>query len=134
MQPEAGGSHFAVEEPPLTAEAEAMTSQLQADWIDLHDLDRARRIAAIKRTGASNYQIAAGLKFSESTVRNLLWTLKAPAEDQLLARHNPVSTRELVRRAKDAIRQRESRRQEAFELRRSEAARNAYTLPGHRRD
>lgn len=108
---------------PLTAEAKAMISQLQADWIDLHKPDRARRIAAIKRAGTSNYQIASGPQFCESTVRNLLLTLRAPAEDQLLARRNSISTRELVRRGKAATLQKEVQHQTAFERQRNEAAR-----------
>src|ERR1035438_3246178 len=42
--------------------------------------DRARRIAAIRRAGASIRQIAAGLHFSESNMRHLLWTLEPPIE------------------------------------------------------
>ena len=114
---------LAVEKPPLTAKAEAMISRLQADWIDLLAPDRARRIAAIKRAGASNYQIASGPQFCESTVRNLLLTLRAPAEDQLLARHNPISTRELIRRGKAATLKQKVQDQTAFERRRTEAAR-----------
>jgi len=46
---------------------------------------------------------------------------------QLIARHNPVSTRELVRRAKDAAREHDVRRKETFERNRTEDARNAAT-------
>lgn len=108
---------------PLTAEAQAMISRFQADYIDLLRPDRARRAAAIKRAGASNYQIAAGAKFSETTVRNLLLTLKAPAEDQLLARSNSITTRELVRRSKAATLKKQVQHQKAFERQRNEAAR-----------
>jgi hypothetical protein len=100
-----------------------MISQLQADWIDLPKPDRARRIAAIKRAGASNYQIASGPQFCETTVRNLLLTLTAPAKDQLLARHNPISTRELIRRGKAATLKQKVQDQTAFERRHTEAAR-----------
>ena len=100
-----------------------MISGLQADWAHLHDLDRARRIAAIKRAGASNYQIASGPQFCESTVRNLLLTLRAPAEDQLLARHNQISTRELIRRGKAATLKQKVQHQAVFERQRNEAAR-----------
>jgi hypothetical protein len=93
----------------------ALILQLQADWFGLHYLDRARRIADIRSAGASIHQIAAGLKFSESNMRNLLLTLEAPAEYQELARYNPISIRELGRRAKAAIRERVAQRQEAFE-------------------
>lgn len=88
------------------ADVQALILQLQADWFALHYLDRARRIATIRRSGGSIRQIADGLHFSESNMRHLLWTLEAPVEYQELARHNPISIRELVRRAKAAIRQR----------------------------
>jgi hypothetical protein len=97
------------------ADFRASISKLQADWFGLHYLDRAQRIAAVRSAGASIRQIAAGLHFSESNMRHLLWTLEAPVEYQELARYNPISIRELVRRAKAAIRQREAERQEAFE-------------------
>ena len=91
------------------ADIQALILQLQADWFGLHYLDRARRIAAIRSAGASISQIAAGLKFSESNMRRLLWTLEAPAEYQDLARYNPISIRELVRRANAAARQNDIR-------------------------
>ena len=85
------------------ADFRASISKLQADWFDLHYLDRAQRVDAIRRDGASIRQIAVGLKFSESNMRNLLLTLKAPVEYQELARYNPISIRELVRRAKTTV-------------------------------
>lgn len=88
-------------------DVQASISQLQADWFGLHYLDRAQRVAAIRRDGASIRQIAAGLHFSESNMRHLLLTLEAPVEYQELARYNPISTRELVRRAKIAVGQRD---------------------------
>jgi len=90
------------------ADIHALILQLQADWFGLHYLDRARRIAAIRSDGASIRQIAVGLKFSESNMRNLLLTLEAPVEHRELARYNPISIRELGRRAKAAIREREA--------------------------
>ena len=90
------------------ADIQALILQLQADWFGLHYLDRARRIAAIRSAGASIHRIAVGLKFSESNLERLLWTLKAPVEYQELARYNPISIRELVRRAKAAARQQET--------------------------
>ena len=55
-------------------------------------------------------------------MRNLLSALQAPVEYQGLTRCNPISTRELVRRAKAATRQRETERQEALDRQRTEAA------------
>jgi hypothetical protein len=98
------------------ADVQALILQLQADWFALHYIDRARRIAAIRRSGGSIRQIADGLHFSESNMRRLLWTLEAPAEYQELARYNPISIRELVRRGEAAIRQREAHHQELIEL------------------
>ena len=85
------------------ADIQALILQLQADWFGLHYLDRARRIAAIRSAGASIRQIADGLHFSVSNMRRLLWTLEAPVEYQELARYNPISIRELVRRGKAAV-------------------------------
>ena len=96
------------------ADIQSLILELQADWFGLHYLDRAQRIAAIRSAGASIRQIAAGLHFCESNMRHLLWTLEAPVEYQELARYNPISIRELVRRAKAAVRQREAEPQEAF--------------------
>jgi hypothetical protein len=109
------------------SEVQALIARLQADWFGLHYLDRAQRIAAIHSQDVSIRKIAAGLKFSDSNLRHLLLTLEAPAEDQLLARHNPVSIREMVRRGKAAAREHDVRRTETFERKRAEAARNGAT-------
>lgn len=78
-----------------------------------HDVDRARAIAALRRSGAVIRRIASALGFSEATLRHLLWTLNASAEDQDLARRNQISTNELVRRAKHAKRRQELEREES---------------------
>jgi len=48
--------------PPLTAEVQTMISRLQTDWFGLHYLDRARRIAAIRRAKAAIRQREAQLQ------------------------------------------------------------------------
>jgi transposase-like protein len=103
-------------------------SQLQANWFQLHDLDRAQAVAAIRRSGISIRKIARDLKFSPSLLRHLLLALKAPAEDQDLARHGQISTRELVRRAKAASTRRAQRHREVVALERDEAARKETDL------
>jgi hypothetical protein len=57
-----------------------------------------------------------------------LWdTFRGGKINQLLARHNPVSIREMVRRGKAAAREHDVRRTETFERKRAEAARNGAT-------
>jgi hypothetical protein len=79
-------------------------AQLQSDWFKFSDLDRAFAIRAIKQTGISVRKIAAQLHLSESLLRHLLQALLAPTCDQDLARRGKISTNELVRRAKAALR------------------------------
>ena len=78
-------------------------ADLQMKWPDLHDLDRAKAVHAIKRTGISIRKIAQQLKVSEALLRHLLQALQALPDDQILARDGKISTKELVRRAKSAI-------------------------------
>jgi transposase len=51
--------------------------QLQSDWINLHDLDRAAAIRSIHSSGISIRQIATQLHKSESSLRHLLIALDA---------------------------------------------------------
>jgi hypothetical protein len=106
-------------------------SQLQSDWFQLHDLDRAQAIAAIRRSGTSIRQIALGLGFSESNLRHLLLCLEASPEDKDLARRNQISTNELARRAQAANMRRAERHREVVALEREEAARKAADLICH---
>jgi hypothetical protein len=103
-------------------------SQLQSNWFQLHDLDRARAVAAIRRSGTSIRKIADGLGFSESNLRHLLVALKASPEDKDLARRNQISTNELVRRAQAANMRRAERHREVLALERDEAAQKGADL------
>jgi hypothetical protein len=78
--------------------------QLQSDWFSFSDLDRARAVLAINKTGISTRKVAAHLHLSEPLLRHLLHALQAPASDQDLARQGKISTSELVRRAKAGLR------------------------------
>jgi len=78
--------------------------QLQSDWFVFSDLDRARAVLAIHKTGISIRSVAAHLLLSESLLRHLLQALQAPDSDQDLARQGKISTNELVRRAQAGLR------------------------------
>lgn len=100
-------------------------ARLKADWFHFHDLDRARAVAQLRRSGLSINKIALGLGFSATLLRHLLQALQAPAEDQKLARQNKISTRELVRRAEEAEAHRAEQHRQVVELERAEASRQA---------
>jgi hypothetical protein len=93
-------------------------AQLQSDWLGFSDLDRAGAVLAINHTGISTRKIAAQLHLSESLLRHLLLTLKAPACDRDLARQGKISTNELVRRAKATGLRRSPQHSEVLELER----------------
>jgi hypothetical protein len=99
--------------------------KLKNEWPRLHDVDRARAIFRISKSGLSIRQIAVHLECSESSLRRLLKTLKAPAADQDLARQGKISTNELVRRAKTAEIQRIAKQQEKLALQRDRDAQKA---------
>lgn len=75
---------------------------LRDQWDKLHDLDRAESVKKIKKPDTSIRRLAELLGHSESNLRNLLKAAKAPAADLELARAGKISTRELVKRAKQA--------------------------------
>lgn len=75
---------------------------LRDQWDKLHDLDRAESVKRIKEGGTRIRALAKELGCSESNLRNLLKAAKAPAPDLELARAGKISTRELVKRAKQA--------------------------------
>jgi hypothetical protein len=99
--------------------------QLQSDWINLHDLDRAAAIRSIHSSGISIRQIATQLHKSESSLRHLLIALDAPAQDRALARRSQISTNELVRRSQAAGLRRTARHREEVELERARQTRKA---------
>jgi len=98
-------------------------SNLQSQWHNLADLDRARAVCAIHRAGTSLRALAKALNCSPSLLRHLLTTLHAPAEDRLLAYKGEISTNELARRARAAGARRVAKHREALELERALAAR-----------
>ena len=61
-------------------------AELRTDWINLHDLDRAKAVRDLHNAGVSIRQVAAHLQKPESSLRRLLTALDAPVEDRALAR------------------------------------------------
>jgi len=97
-------------------------AQLQLDWTNLHDLDRAATVRSLNESGLSIRKIASSLNKSESSLRRLLIALDAPAEDRLLARQGKISTNELVRRSEAAELKRDARAREETVRRQEEQA------------
>ena len=97
-------------------------SDLQSKWDTLGDLDRARAIRTIHKTGTSLRGLAKALERSPSLLRHLLESLEAPPEDQLLARQGKLTTNELVRRSHAAGSARATKQREALELERTRAS------------
>jgi len=60
--------------------------RLKRDWTRLSDVDRALAVRAINQSGLSTRGIARQLQRSESSLRNLLKALHAPAADLAAAR------------------------------------------------
>jgi len=87
---------------PLHMTLISTISELKANWINLHDLDRAKAIRTIHIAGISIRQIANQLQMGESSLRRLLVALDAPIADKFLARKGKLTTNELVRRSKAA--------------------------------
>jgi hypothetical protein len=94
---------------------DATVEQLQFDWSQLCDVDRALAVRAINQSGLSIRGIARLLQRSESSLRNLLSALDAPPADLAAARQGTISTSELVRRAKAERQRREKKAQQAAE-------------------
>jgi hypothetical protein len=105
--------------------------QLKQDWDKIHDLDRARSIDAIKRSGTSVRQIAKQIGRSDPLLRHLLTALEAPMVDRALARQGKISTNELVRRAKAAAARRSTMRdQDLAHERQREVLRGSKLISG----
>jgi transposase-like protein len=101
----------------MTANSSALAN-LQLHWPELDDLDRAKAVRTIKRSGVSVREIARHLPVSEALLRHLLQALQAQPEDQILARRGKISTNDLIRRAKAARTNREVALREAEERKR----------------
>jgi hypothetical protein len=98
------------------------TSQLQADWFYLHDLNRAKAVRDLHNSGISIRQIASQLHKPDSSLRRLLEMLDAPAVDGLLFRQGKITGNELVRRSRAAALRRDARHREEIELKRERQA------------
>lgn len=97
-------------------------TDLQSKWGTLHDLDRARAVRAIHRSGTSLNELAKALKCSPSLLRHLLKTLQAPQADQSLARNGKLTTNQLVRRAQAAEVSLATKQREAEAVKRTQAS------------
>jgi len=102
--------------------------QLRSEWINLHDLDRAKAVRAIHKDGTSIRQIANQLHKPDSGLRRLLDALDAPVEDRLLARNGQITTSELVRRSRAAGRARAAKNNEELKLERGRQTLHAADL------
>lgn len=107
---------------PSNTETSPAVADLQNKWSTLNELDRARAVNAIHQAGTSLRSLAKALKCSPSLLRRLLDLLKAPLEDQLLARQGKISSNELVRRSKTAGTLRAARDREVLERKCTAAA------------
>jgi hypothetical protein len=102
--------------------------QLRSEWINLHDLDRAKAVRVIHEAGPSIRQIAGQLHKPESSLRRLLVALDAPIEDRFLARKGRLTTTELVRRSRAAGRARAAKNNEELKLERERQTLHAADL------
>ena len=107
---------------PSEPEHSSSISELKSRWTQLSDVDRAHAVAAIRRSGASNRQIALGLDLNESNLRRLLKSLDASQEDQNLAQQKQISTNELIRRGQAAKLKRAEQQREMLEIKRTRSA------------
>lgn len=77
----------------------ATIADLKDKWEQLKDVDRARAVHMIHKSGTSLRKLAKDLNCSPTLLRNLNLAAQATVLDLLLARKGKISTRELVRRA-----------------------------------
>lgn len=103
-------------------------AQIKRDWDQLRPIDRAERVAKIKRRGHSNRDIGRNLDVPESTLRSYLLALQAPAEDIELARQGKLSISQLVRRAKAEAHRRGAIHREALQKKQKQLAREGAEL------
>jgi lambda repressor-like predicted transcriptional regulator len=102
--------------------------RLRQDWDEMHPLDRAKTIAAIRRSGTSIRQIARQTGHSATLLRHLLMAQLAPKADIELARNGKASINELVRKAKAEKRELEVSIQEIEKEKRAKQALKAASL------
>jgi hypothetical protein len=102
-------------------------ADLKSKWYTLNDLDRARAVSTIKRSGTSTREIAFHLNCSESLLRHLLTALQAPQDDRDLALCGEISTNELARRARATGARHIAKNGEAREFERAQTEFQEYT-------
>lgn len=107
---------------PSTSQLAAV-DQLKHDWPHISDLDRAKAVADLRRSGLSIRYIARRIERSASLLSHLLRALLAPAADLALALQGKLTTNELVRRAEAYASRRQAERRETAQVERAEAAR-----------
>ena len=103
-------------------------SELKSRWMGLADIERARAVDSLRSAGASIRAIGRYLGFSESNLRHLLEALDASSEDQELAEHRLLSTRELVRRARTRKLRQDAEQRELLRFQQTEAAEDGADL------
>jgi transposase-like protein len=109
-------------EKPDRTDNVASIADLQIEWDQLNDFDRARAVHQFQQSGMSLRQLAKALNCSPSLLRQLDQAAQAPPLDQMLARKGDISTRELVRRSKAVKVQRAAKERQAAESKRMQAA------------
>lgn len=75
-------------------------AELKANWENLHDVDKAERIAQILAAGMSGRTLARSLGHSEALIRYLKPLQFATSEEKQLASGGKLSTAELLRNVK----------------------------------
>ena len=88
---------------PLSTEASAALADLKKKWPGLkNDLQRGKKLNDVHKLQVSTRTLAQALGCSATRIRNLIAADRAPLEDRFLARNGEISTRELLRRSKQA--------------------------------
>jgi transposase-like protein len=100
----------------------ASIADLQINWDQFNDVDRARAVHQFHQSGVSLRELAKALNCSASLLRQLDQAPQAPPLDQMLARRGEISTRELVRRSRAAKLQCAAKERQADERKRMQAA------------
>lgn len=108
--------------PTDTANVSSAVADLKKMWPDLKDVDRAIAVHALHGQKVSLRKLAKELGCSASLLRNLDKAAQAPQKDIDLARKGQISTRELVRRAREAKAVRKTQDREAAAAQRAKEA------------
>src|SRR5437764_11788975 len=93
----------------LSSEASAALDALVMKWTEFgNDVDRALAVTAVAKLKVSSRVLAEKLGCGATHIRNYLLMAKATPKDQLLARTSEISSRELVRRSRNAVAERKA--------------------------